>query len=95
MKMTLESYSYQTCEHMPVCKFDFCEPEFCGYYKAKKLTEADKIRMMDDDALAEYLAKMLAGYTEGLYDGEYSPSNETIQVMKSMLLEQLQQPVEG
>lgn len=58
-------------------------------------TNADHIRAMTDEELAGHLAKMLADYTTGLYDGNYVPSDEVVREMALELLRQLQQPYES
>lgn len=59
------------------------------------VTNADHIRAMSDEELAGYMAKMLADYTTGLYDGSYVPSDKVVCEMASELLRQLQQPYES
>ena len=72
------------CAHNPAWE--------CRY---KLFTNGDHIRAMTDEELAGYLAKMLADYTTGLYDGNYVPSDEVVREMALELLRQLQQPYES
>lgn len=61
----------------------------------KFYSNADHIRAMTDEELAWYMAKMLADYTTGLYDGSYVPSDKVVCEMVTELLRQLQQPHES
>lgn len=72
------------CIHDPNLK-DMYEP----------VSNADYIRAMSDEKLAGYLAKMLADYTAGLYDGSYVQSDEVTRGIAEELLQQLQQPYES
>lgn len=74
---------------------DLCPRCACGLNESHTMTIADHIRAMEDEELAEYLAKMLADYTKGLYGGEYIPSDKVVSELADMLLEALQQPYES
>ena len=46
---------FAKCTWAGLCGHDICLPEFCDQYEAAKITNADRIRAMSDDELAEYL----------------------------------------
>lgn len=89
------------CPYRKHCELDatFADGSECDEFNWKCLEEkptyADHIRAMTDEELAGYMAKMLADYTTGLYDGSYVPSDKVVCEMASELLRQLQQPCES
>lgn len=105
----VERMSGKGCEYCPVTKpclaFQY-RGSGCAALRAEAgafgdpdkdlpVTNGDHIRAMTDEELAGYMAKMLADYTTGLYDGSYVPSDKVVCEMASELLRQLQQPCES
>lgn len=72
------------------------EYKACVSYKPRptKMTTADLIRTMTDEELAAYITKFLVNYTSALYDGKYTPSDETAYKIEDELLRQLRQTYE-
>lgn len=89
------------CPDRKMCELDavFTEGSECDAFNYRCTeappTNADHIRAMTDEEMAGYMAKMLADYTTGLYDGSYVPSDKVVREMASELLRQLQQPCES
>lgn len=48
--------SYRSeCKYGDSCGFDFCVPEYCKDFEPAQMTNADRIRAMDDEELAGFL----------------------------------------
>lgn len=43
------------CKYGDSCGFDFCVPEYCKDFEPAQMTNADRIRAMDDEELAKII----------------------------------------
>lgn len=86
-----------TCKNRNKDDFLFCDycihqPDLTDKYEP--VTVADRIRTLDDNKMAKFLAKMLANYTIELYNEEYTPSDKVVDEITSVLLMQLKETYE-
>ncbi len=86
------------CKYKESCGYEFCLDDCCPEFEAAVETNADRIRAMSDEELAQAIYEMVQGSVEGLLEMFDLPARidsvVRVEPYKKRLLSWLQQPAE-